>query len=285
MKRLAISNIAWKPAEQEAVHAILQELGVHGMEIAPGLAFAGEPDPFAPSQAAAFSFLQALQRRGLELVSMQSLLFGVQDALLFGTDGQRGRFKDGLMRATSLARRLGVKNLVMGSPANRVIPDGMSRGNAWRIAAGLFREIGDCCFQFGAKLALEPNPATYGTNFLTCIDETVEFAQMVGHPAVAVNFDIGSLHMNGEIGAADQCFAKAEPFVSHVHISEPQLAPAPKDAKQFEALARSILKRGYVGWLSIEMRAAGDENLAGVRASVAASLAALKAAVVEEALS
>lgn len=278
MTRLAISNIAWKPAEHEAVYALLQDLGVRGLEIAPGLAFAGEPDPVVPSEAAITAFLQTLELRGLELVSMQSLLFGVQDALLFGSDNQRSRFKEGLMRAAGFARRLGVKNLVMGSPTNRAIPDGMSRGEAWRIAATLFREIGDYCFQFGAKLALEPNPAAYGTNFLTCVGETVEFLQMAGHPALTLNFDIGSMHMNGEIDAADRWFAKAGPFVSHVHISEPQLAPAPKDARQFEALARSILARGYTGWMSIEMRATGDRNLASVEAAVAACQAPLEVA-------
>lgn len=197
---LAISNIAWKPSEEDAVFDILQHYGVRGLEIAPPLAFPHEADPFAPSATAVSAFMRKIERRGLELVSMQSLLFGVQDAVLFGSDAQRDRFKHGLKRATELARRLGIPNLVMGSPAHRRIPETLERGDAELLAADVFREIGDHCLEASSTLALEPNPAVYGTNFLTTIGETIEFAQKVAHPAVSVNFDIGSLHLNGEMG-------------------------------------------------------------------------------------
>ena len=45
--RLAVSNIAWRAEEAEAALDRLQVLGVAGLEIAPGLAFAGEPDAWA----------------------------------------------------------------------------------------------------------------------------------------------------------------------------------------------------------------------------------------------
>ena len=195
---------------------------------------------------------------------MQSLLFGVTDACLFGSEPQRERFEEGLARAVALAGRLGIPNLVMGSPANRAIPNSMDRAEAEQVAIDVFRRIGDLCLGARAKLALEPNAAAYGTNFLNTIGETLTFVQRVGHPAVSVNFDIGSLHMNGEMDAGGEYFAKAAPLVSHVHISEPNLAPAPQDVGQFEALARAILAHGYGGWFSIEMRAAEDDNLARV---------------------
>ena len=66
--------------------------------------------------------------------------------------------------------------------------------------------------------------------------------------------------------------------MSHVHVSEPNLAPAPREEAQFEALARAILAHGYRGWFSIEMREVGDDNLAGVRAAVASCSRALAAA-------
>lgn len=277
---LAISNIAWKLSEEDAVFGLLQDYGVRGLEIAPPLAFPDEADPFAPSEAALSAFMRKLDRRRIELVSMQSLLFGVQDASLFGSESQCGRFKQGLERAAGLARRLGIRNLVMGSPANRRIPDSLSRRDAEHLALGVLREIGDKCLGAGSQLALEPNPAVYGTNFLITIGETVEFVQKADHPAVSVNFDIGSLHLNGEMEAAAEWFAKCRPFVSHVHISEPHLGPAPRDIQQFQALAGSILANGYTGWFSIEMRAVGDDNLSCVREAVSACSRALNAVTV-----
>jgi hypothetical protein len=50
--QLAISNIAWSPEDTDAVYEVLSEIGVGGLEIAPGVLFAAEPDPFDPSEEA-----------------------------------------------------------------------------------------------------------------------------------------------------------------------------------------------------------------------------------------
>jgi sugar phosphate isomerase/epimerase len=272
---LAISNIAWWPQEREAVYAMLADAGVRGLEIAPRQAFANEPDPVAPSPLAIAAFLREMGRRNLKLVSMQSLLFGLNEARLFGSEPQRECFEVGLARAVTLAGQLAIPNLVMGSPINRAIPQSMSRSIAEEIAIGVLRRIGDLCFKVKAKLALEPNPAAYGTNFLTTIGETLAFVQRLEHPAVGLNFDIGALYMNGEGESGGEWFAKAAPFVSHVHISEPNLAPAPRDEGELERLTRAILAQGYEGWFSIEMRAVGDENLTCVREALTTCARAL----------
>jgi sugar phosphate isomerase/epimerase len=276
--RFAVSNIAWTPRERASAYAVLNEHGVRGLEIAPALAFPDEPDAFAPSDAAVAAFLGALDEHSLQPVSMQSLLFGTADAYLFGSPAQRERFEAGLARAIGLAGRLGIPNLVMGSPANRSIPADMTRADAERIAVDTFRRCGDLCLKANARLAIEPNPTIYGTNFLTTIHEAIEFVNAIEHPGVSLNFDIGSLHVNGEIAEGGEWFAKAKALASHVHVSEPQLAPAPKDAKQFETLARQILGYGYSGWFSLEMRAMGEDNIANLKAAITACTLALTAA-------
>jgi len=280
---LAISNIAWRPQEQDAVYAILAEAGVRGLEIAPGLAFPNEPDPIAPSRRALCDFKRQIARRSLHLVSMQSLLFGRPDARLLGSEPQRRSFDAGLARAVDLAGRLNIANLVMGSPANRAIPRCMSRATAEQVAIDVFRRLGDLCLKIRAKLALEPNPAAYGTNFLTSIGETLAFVEKVGHPGISVNFDIGALKMGGDVNAGAEWFAKAAGLVSHVHVSEPNLAPTPRDEDAFEALARAILAHGYAGWFSIEMRTLENDNLAGVRQALSACSRALAKAKHHEA--
>ena len=146
------------------------------------------------------------------------------------------------------------------------------------MAVDVFRRIGDLCLQAKAKLALEPNAAAYGTNFLNTIGETLAFVQRVRHPAVSVNFDIGSLHMNGEMarGWRVVCQGRAARFARPCERA--QSRPGAAGRGSFEALAREILAHGYGGWFSIEMRAVGDDNLAGVRDAVAACSRALAAA-------
>jgi len=276
--RLAASNIAWKPEEHISVYELLSAHGVRGLEIAPSLAFAGEPDAFVPSVSAVSAFRRALENHDLSVVSMQSLHFGIEDARLFGSPGQRERFEAGLVRAADLAGRLGVPNLVMGAPVNRRIPDGMGRSDAERLARQVFLRVGERCERTGARLALEPNASSYGTNFLTSLQETVDFVRSVDHPAVRLNLDMGCLLMNGELEAALEQASDLVAVVNHVHISAPNLAPAPRDPAEVEELATALLGHGYGGWFSIEMRATGENNLGGIRAAARSCAGMLRCA-------
>jgi sugar phosphate isomerase/epimerase len=278
MMRLAISNIAWRPEESSAIYAILAEAGVAGLEIAPGLAFHDSLNPFKPDVAAVARFRGDLSAHGLELVSMQSLLFGAKDARLFGGEAECATFEAGLERAIVLAERLEIPNLVMGSPANRVIPADMERADAERIACAVFRRLGEKARAAGTKLALEPNPTAYGTNFLTTMDETLAFAELVDHPHVTVNFDIGALRMNREAGQAVALYERGSSRVSHVHVSEPDLAPAPQSEQEFGRIAQALLARGYGGWFSIEMRQVGEDNRENIRARANACVRQLRRA-------
>lgn len=269
--KLAVSNIAWSPNEAEDAYALLQAHGFTGLEIAPGLAFAGEADAFRPSAGAVHRLRASLDRHGLQLCSMQSLLFGVTGAQLFGTREERERIEAGLGRAIELADTLGVPNLVFGSPGNRAYPEAMGEERAHAEAADLFRRLGDHALRGGTRLAIEPNPAVYDTNFLTTVEAAARFVSALDHPGVTLNFDIGALIANGEVPQAGALFDLAGPRVSHVHISEPQLAAAPADSQSLATILASLTGRAYADWYSIEMRAPASGALEQLEESLAAT--------------
>ncbi len=256
--KLAVSNIAWAYDERLDAYALLREHGIGGLEIAPGLLFAGEPDPIRPSEAAVQEQVAELAGYGLELVSMQSLLYGLADAQLFGSQEQRGRFEQGLTRAIDLAQRLGIGNLVFGSPRQRGIPEGMSQDEARAIARDTFRRLGTQAASAGCRIALEPNAAAYGTNYLTDLAEAIEAVEDIGHPAVMVNFDVGALHMNGQFEDIGELARRALPHISHVHMSRPHLGPAPADEAEAAAILAALRAAKYAGTVSIEMSACSD---------------------------
>lgn len=276
MNRLAVSNIAWAPDEEDRAFALLGELGVRGLEIAPGITFAREPDPFEPSAGAVAELRARLEGNGLRLVSMQSLLFGVAGAALFEGEEARGRLVAGLERAIALAARLSIANLVFGSPANRRVPEGMEPERVEAVAVETFRRVGDRCVDSGTRLALEPVPQAYGTNYLTGVREAADAVRRIGHLGVALNFDLGAVAMAGERAEAGRLFEEVRDVVSHVHVSEPHLAPAPADEECFREAASAILGHGYGGWLSIEMRSGPPDNLERVRTAVGRAARALR---------
>jgi len=274
--KLGISNIAWPASELDNALAIMANLNVGGLEIAPGLAFSGEADPFDPSVSAASSFRNRVEARGIDLISMQSLLFGQKNAKLFGSLAERNTFCGAIEKSINLAGRLGIPNIVMGSPTARAIPDDLDTSEAEQYAADAFRSLGDAALAANVKIAMEPNPAIYGTNFLTTMRETIAFTAHVNHPAVTVNFDLGALHVNDTFDTAAELFAKTASRVSHVHISEPQLIPAPANPLAFATVAHALLDQGYENWFSVEMRAATEAPLKVVEERLSACADALR---------
>ena len=266
--RLAMSNIAWSPDERLEAYAILAGAGFTGLEIAPGLFFHAAADPFAPDASTLAAALAEIAHAGLALVSMQSLLFGVTGAALFEGPEARAVFEAGMQRAIALAGRLRIPVLVFGSPLQRRVPDGMAMEAALAQAAAVFRRLGDAAAAAGTRIGIEANPAAYGTNFCTTLDEALAFVARVDHPAIAPHLDLGAMHMNGDFAGVPARLPALAPALAHVHVSEPDLAPAPADAAALVPVLRGLAAAGYTGAVSIEMKRAPD-GLAAVRRAVA----------------
>lgn len=253
-RKLAISNIAWAPNDRDAAYGLMKRHGIRGLEVAPGLLFHGCPDPLLPSEERVERERAAMQAHDLVLVSMQSLLFGVDGAALFENDESRNTLKKALIRAIDFAGRLKIPNLVFGSPRQRVVPADMASDRVLAIAVETFRELGDAAQAAGTQFGLEFNPVAYGTNFLNRADEALAMVEAVDHPAVTLILDLGAMHMNGEFSKVEDLIARAVSHISHVHVSEPHLAPAPASADQIAIVFKALDRAGYTGWASIEMK-------------------------------
>jgi sugar phosphate isomerase/epimerase len=265
--KLAISNIAWLPDERCEVYDAMVDAGVTGLEIAPSLFFHASEDPFLPSPDEARTAFAEIAARGLTLVSMQSLLFGVARAGLFDGAEARANLVHGMERAIALAGRFGIPNLVFGSPSQRRIPDGLPMNQALDQAVEVFRGLADAAQSVGTKIAIEANPAAYGTNFLNTLDEAMGFVGMVDHPAVVAILDLGAMHMNGDFETASARIPTLLPWLNHVHVSEPNLSLAPHNAEALSPVLDALRKVAYDKSVSIEMRRP-SEGVEGVRSAL-----------------
>jgi sugar phosphate isomerase/epimerase len=250
---LAMSNIAWPPETRNLAYSAMAEFGVGGLEVAPGMLFFRSANPFRPKRTEVKRALEEIEAAGLRLVSMQSLLYGLEGASLFGDDDGRTRFRDGMNRAIDLAGMLGIPNLVFGSPRQRFIPEGLPRDRARMVATEIFHQLGNRAAAVGTVIAMEANPTIYGTNFLTTLEETRVFVVELGHSAVRLVLDLGSMVLNGEAADTASYVTKISSLISHVHVSEPHLRPAPADAAALRPVLAALREEGYAGAVSIEM--------------------------------
>ena len=251
--RLSISNIAWDPAEDEAVAALLAARGIDAIDIAPGKYF---PDPAAAGEADILRVRQWWRARGIDIVGMQSLLFGTTGLNLFGPEPVQDAMLAHLGAVCRIGAGLGATRVVFGSPKNRDRGD-LDNDAAMAAALPFFARLGDIAAECGVTICLEPNPARYGANFMTTTPATAEVVTRLGHPAIRMQLDTGALAINGEDAAAE--LQRCAALVGHIHASEPDLVPLGDGDTDHAAAAVAIARALPAHIVTVEMVATSAE--------------------------
>lgn len=252
--KVAISNIAWDIAQDEEIRNVLTRMGVSAIEVAPTKMW---PDIGAVDKEAVQQYREFWNSRTIDIVAMQSLLFGKPELTLFDSEQQRADLGTYLRKVIDLAAALGVTRLVFGSPKNRLVPEGMSKQHADEIAAAFFTEMAEYCKPYGIYFGLEANPEQYGANYITNNEQALALVQKVNHPNFRLHLDTGIMIMNKE--PIEEVIQKVLPYTEHVHISEPQLDPIGTHNLNHAQIAEALQKAGYNNYVSIEMRQPAED--------------------------
>lgn len=251
---LSASNIAWAPTERHKAYEILVKNHFSGLEIAPSLFFWKSQDSFNPSNKEKMQALSELKSHGLKLVSMQSILFGLDDAKIFGDKTQFQKFLEGMKAAIFLAGELNISNVVFGCPKNRNVPANIEANKANDIAISLFNMLGNFAKEAGTLISIEPNPQIYGTNFLNTQNETEKFITLVNHPAIVPMLDTGALEESGELYDIPKSIRRLRHYLNHIHISELYLKPAALDKNKLIKIIETLKENQYSKAISVEMK-------------------------------
>ena len=217
--RLAISNIAWDVAEDEAVAALLQRYQVDAIDIAPSKYFL-QPALATPTDMRRVKDGWAV--RGIEITGMQALLFGTSGLNVFGTPESQEALLNHLDGVCRIGAGLGAPRIVFGSPKNRD-RSALTDVQTTDVAISFFRRLGDIAAAQGVMICLEPNPTCYGANFMTNSLDTLQVVTQIAHPAIRMQFDTGALTINGE--EPTTVLQTSAALIGHVHASEPKLLP------------------------------------------------------------
>lgn len=243
---LAVSNIAWTPDQDDDAHALLSDLGVRALELAPTRWW---PDLSQVSTAQVADARARLARFGLRPVAFQAVLFGQPGLAVFGKSAVA--CESYLSAVVDLASSFGVSAIVFGSPKQR-LRGRMTFDEAIADSIPLWRRLGDHAATRGVRFCLEPNPREYGTDFMTNIAETAAVVRASKSPGIWLNVDAGELAMNAE--PLPEVLENCRDRIGHFHISEPHLAPLEGPPERHRTYFRALQSAGYDGIVSIEMR-------------------------------
>lgn len=252
--RIAISNIAWDVAEDEAVFRLLRRFGVDAIDIAPGKYF---PEPGNTNSSEIARVRQWWAERGIEITGMQALLFGTSGLNLFGDAAVQAAMLDHLNAVCRIASGLGATRLVFGSPKNRD-RTGLDDRQTEEIAVSFFCRLGDLARAHGVLMCLEPNPACYGANFMTHSEDTATIVRKVSHPAIRMQLDTGAITINGE--DPDEIITRHHDLIGHIHASEPNLVPLGDGGTPHQRVATALARYLADAVVSIEMLSPKDEG-------------------------
>lgn len=236
--RLAISNIAWSEEKDELIYAMLKDLRVDALEVAPSRLFKDNPydDLFL-----AHKYAKHLKETyNISIVSIQSMWFGLEKNL-FRSKIDLDFLTEYTFKVIDFANAIDCNNIVFGNPKQR---DGF-KPELEQSVYKFFIRIAEYAKGKGVIIALEPNPKIYGTNFLNTTQETVEFLEKLAHSNLKLNLDLGTMIENNE--SIEYLIPRVK-LINHIHISEPYLGPIRK-----RELHRELKKLNYSGVVSIEM--------------------------------
>lgn len=240
--KLSISNIAWEPENDEVVYAEMRRLGYQGLEIAPTRIFPKRP--YEHLKEASRWSKGLFEHYHLVISSIQSIWYGKTERL-FGTQQERMILLNYTKKAIDFASAIGCSNLVFGSPQNR----NLRSGESGELAISFFKELGEYAVMQGTVLALEANPPMYQTNYINTTKEAIAIAKTVNSKGLRVNLDLGTVIANRETLSS---LVSELNWIHHIHISEPNLKEI--EYRKIHQELKGILKTGYEGYLSIEMR-------------------------------
>lgn len=236
--RLAISNIAWSKVDDELIYNFLLDHHIDALEIAPTRLFEAHP---YDDLTKATKYAQSLkQNYNLSIVSLQSIWYG-KDENIFRSKQERDVLLEYTYKVIDFAQAIQCQNIVFGNPKQR---NGFKLDDESNIQ-DFFIKIANYAKDRNIVIALEPNPAIYGTNFLNTTRETIRFINEINHPNIKLNLDIGAMIENNE--SVDSITNNSN-LINHIHVSEPYLKPIKK-----RKIHKELKKLDYNGVVSIEM--------------------------------
>lgn len=253
--KLSISNIAWISDNDDLMYRCVSDLGFKGLEIAPTRIFPQNP---YDNLIEAMVYSKKLKEiYNLDISSMQSIWFGKTERI-FGTEEERLELINYTKKAIDFATKVNCKNLVLGSPKNRIIDNDKN----YNMAVDFFRELGRYAAKRGTVLSIEPNPKLYGTNYINYTKEAFDLVCEVKSDGFKVNVDFGTIIENEEnLSIIENNIEQ----VNHIHISEPNLNPIIKRENHKE-LADILKRKDYNKFVSIEMKK--NDNLEDIKSII-----------------
>lgn len=246
--RFAICNETFGDWPFEKAFALARECGYTGVEIAP---FTIDTDARRISDGKRAEVRRKVEEAGLQTVALHWLLAKTEGFYLTTPDDTvRRATGEYLAELARLCRDLGGGILVLGSPQQRNLLEGVSHAEAVRLAADCIRTALPALEQCDINLAVEPLNEANG-DFLNRAEQAVELIRLVDSPRCRLHLDVNAMH--SEPTATPQIIRDNASLLEHFHANDPNLLGPGMGDVEFDPILQALLDIDYQGWVSVEV--------------------------------
>ncbi len=145
---------------------------------------------------------------------------------------------------------LGGTRIIVGSPKQRNVAEGVSHEQAWAWAGQVFRDAVKRAEDRGVVLCFEPL-ATEETNFVNTAAEGIRFAEKFGSPAMSIILDVKA--MCAESKPIPQIIRESAGNFAYFHANDRNLKGPGFGDVDFAPIAAALRDVGYDGTVSVEV--------------------------------
>ncbi len=270
MIRFGICNELFVDQELPEICTFVKSLGYDGLELAP---FTLAPTITELSSERRAEVRRIIADAGLETIGLHWLLAKTNGLHLTSTDaGVRQRTADYLKALAEASRDLGGTLMVLGSPDQRNLPEGVSYEQGVDYALDVLGQVTTTLDAAEVDLCFEPlSPKE--TDFVNTCAQTVALLDQLGHPRVKLHMDVKaqSAEPNRTVPELIGQFASR---TGHFHANDVNLRGPGMGAIDFDPILKALVASPYDGWVSVEV----FDFEPGAQATAQQSIACLRSA-------
>lgn len=251
--KFAICNEMFGDRSFADTFSTIRKLGYTGVEIAP-FTLAPQDVPFDARKVPAERIVEVraqAEEAGLEVIGLHWLLAKTEGFYLTSPDPTvRRHTAEYLQALAELCADLGGKIMVLGSPQQRNLPEGMSYADGEAYAIEVLHGAIASCKQFGVTIALEPLGPAEG-NFMLTAESGIHLAKHVGSKYCQLHLDVKA--MSSEKTPIPDIIRASREWTVHFHANDPNLYGPGMGDVDFHPIFAALKETNYNGWVSVEV--------------------------------
>lgn len=246
--KFGICNEIFKDWSLEDTFAYAKRAGYDFVEIAPFTVAKSVNDISAAERT---RIRDAAARAGIGISGLHWVLVQAEGKYLTHPDASIRSYTAGyFVDLVDCCADLGGTRIIVGSPKQRNVMEGVTYEQAWEWATGVFRDAVRRAEDRGVVICFEPL-APSETNFVNTAEEGRRFAAQFASPAMSIILDVKA--MSSETKPIPQIIRESAGKFEYFHANDANLKGPGFGDVDFHPIAAALREARYNGIVSVEV--------------------------------